>query len=538
MCRKYNMKHSWITLKKTLGLSLGILLFCFGMNTLAEDNSAAKTQTPTVVQNKQVAQNTTDHDSVAEDPSISSMAKTVDKTCAILMAINDYKNVANLDPLNGCNNDIESVNKWLSKLGSTSDEIQILSDDQKKFPNALKPSYNNFNKVLNKAVNQECDRLIVVCACHGISMKNKSFLCPIDVKIIPTLEENEDPLKEGQKNNLLSIDSILTNLKKSKAKEILLILDACRDGGEGNFMTEFEDLLKDDTSFQKEDSCFAVITSCSFNQSAHEISEKIQGAFIFHLMDGLNNRKADYMGCNDGEISLVEAYNYAYSEVSHQFPNQTPEIFMSSQNKNINLMKYDMTDNPEEIKKIKAPLQFLLQTGIILCNNKWSDKTIKVGVRALNIVLKNSPNNSRAYAVRGSALRVLGKYDLALSDMARIDQKCQIYARLPENGESTIALYKKNDEEVKIEGVEIKENSVLTITQAYGDNYYVTEVDNKRLGDKCGWIKKENIHWKVQLSRDQIIATQNQVARIYNQPAPHYSPNSIHSSPIPPVRFY
>lgn len=530
--REVIMKISWVT--------IWLLIFCFGMNLITEartdsdENSPSQSEmsdAPAVSEKPSEKEGTSeangsgsskeDSPSISKITNISKITKTVDKTCALLFAINDYKGKAGLDPLYGCNNDIASVNEWLKRLGSADEDIQILSEDQAKFPQSQKPTYDNFNEALERTVDQDCNRLIVVCACHGKSLKNKSFLCPFDVKRIPQIEEDEDPLEVGNKNNLISIDHILSELKKSKAKEVLLIMDACRDGdkGQGSFMTEFEDLLKEDSSFEKEDSCFAVITSCSFGQSAHEIHDKDQGAFMFHFMDGLNNRKADYMGCNDGKISLIEAYNYAYSEVSGQFASQTPEIFMSSNNKNIDLMKYEMTADTAEIEKIPSPLQFLLQTGIILCNPEYDDDAVTVGVKALNTVLKNSPNNSQAYAVRGSALRVLKQYDLALLDMSRIHQKCHVFANPSKasTADGTMSLYKTaSDEAEQISDLEIKQNSLLTITEANDNYFYVTEVDNKRLGAKCGWVKKENIDWHVDLSKDQIVATNAQDARAYS----------------------
>lgn len=445
----------------------------------------------------------------------SSDTKSKFKTCALLFAIDNYPEKTGLNPLNGCNNDIMLMYNWLTKQGNSSERISVLSDNQKKFPDALAPTDENFHQAMESLINKECDRLIVVCACHGKSIKNKSFLCSLDTEPI-TIDEfksDEDPLEFGKGKHLISIDDILNQLKTSKAKEVLLILDACRDGGKGNFMTEFEDLLKEEnqSKIEKADSCFAIITSCSFGQTAHEISAKPHGAFIYHFMDGLNSRKADLMGCNDGKISLIEAYNYAYSSVTHEFKDQTPEIFMSANNINICMIEYNMTADPQMIKKLETPLQFLLQTGIILCNNKWKDQFNEIGVNALNVVLENSPNNFQAYAVRGSAYRALGKYDLALLDMAKIDQKMQLYAKKKNEDESIVLIKKPSDP--KTLDVKIKENDVLTITKANGDFFCVSEINNKSLGDKEGWIDRNNLHWNVNLSSGRTVATESQNAR-------------------------
>ena len=486
----------------------------------ANGNFSGGSIAPGVV-NDSIASNSIVGEKVEEDMTVE----------AVLVAINNY-NTAGLSNLKGCNNDIRIMKEWLKAVDTPSESITVLSDD-KELGSAL-PERNTIETELRRKAEISCSRLIVVFACHGISAGGKSFICPMDTKSTEfdglTSEDTETVLQRGTENNLLAVSSILSILKNSRAKEVLLILDACRNRSsseeEGGFMREFMALLNNnDESFQKSNGgSFVVLTSCSSGQSAIEINDthngSDHGAFLYHFVNGLSGW-ADFAACYDGTVSLVEAYNYAYSRVASDAKRlgnreQTPEIFMSSSSGNMKLATYSYppaTENETEI-------QFLMRAGIILADNKWKKNNNAVGVQALDCVLKNVPNNTLAYALRGSALRKLGEYEKALADLQQIGDKFQLYVKLDE-GVSLPLLKPLNDKGVNEESsVKVKNNSLITVSHIQDDYFLVREVDNEAIGDEYGWIHRDYVTWNRNKANDTITATRMQRAtRTVTRPA-------------------
>lgn len=428
------------------------------------------------------------------------------QTEALLFSINDYGFMEQLPPLNGCNNDMREMKKWLIETGTDPRRITHLSDDPALA--AFPPTSARLLEVLEAKIQQTCDRLIVVFACHGISADGKSFLCPqdgtdMDFSQIPP----EETVAAGRRKNLIPLSDLLTLLQKSRAREVLLILDACRDHSEeSSFMREFADLLRhNDTSFSRSKGSFAVITSCSLGQSALEkisVEGESRGLFLCHFLEGLRG-KADFAGSYDGEITLAEAYNYAYSQVSSEASRrnhrQTPEIFMSSRNREMLLARYPFPRRPEA----ETDLQFLLWTGQILADHRYVRKANQVGVEALDCVLENLPNHPLAYSLRGSVHRKLGNFEQALRDLSQVGQKLQVYAQVPQ----PTALKSSPDAESENLSQKIPPESLLTITQIQDDYFYVEELNNLPLGNQCGWISRSQIQWSRRQAQSTLTST-------------------------------
>lgn len=445
---------------------------------------------------------------------------------ALLVSINDYKGAAGLSNLSGCNNDTRIMKKWLETNVTKTATVTVLSDDAAL--SRQSPTYDAILRELQTKAQADCDRLIVVFAGHGVNVGGKSFLCPSDVETTKISDVEQAPL-----NRLLAVTELLALLKKGKAKEVFLILDACRNSSEEKgFMREFAELLKDnDKNFKKEgDGSFVILTSCSSGQEALEIFTKNgdgHGSFIYHFVEGLSGH-ADFAGCYDGDISLVEAYNYAYSRVSDEAQKhkkrQTPEIFMASANGNMTLASSTIPpvgENETDIQFLAniqslTDIQFLMRTGVILANNRRVKSANEVGAKALDSVLDNVPNNSLAYALRGSVRRKLGRYEDALSDLNRIGQKFQLYAKADntEGAKSvtdvSIPLKKTPDRNGEDSGASVKNDTLLTISKIDGDFFFVQEINNEDLGANQGWIPRNAVTWSRKKADNTITATRMQ----------------------------
>lgn len=447
---------------------------------------------------------------------------------ALLVSINDYRGAAGLTSLQGCNNDIRMMKEWLEKDGVSPEAIEVFSDDS-KLSNQL-PELELLQQALKQKAKSNCERLIVVFACHGISAGGKSFICPLNVTStdFENLDDRDEKsiLKEGTQKNLLAVSSILSILKKSQAKEVLLILDACRNSSEEeSFMREFVTLLNEnDQNFRKTDGgSFVVLTGCSSGQSALEIYAKdgtAHGAFLYYFIDGLSGR-ADYAACYDGTVSLVEAYNYAYSRVSDEAQrrnrSQTPEIFMSSSNGNMTLASYSAPPAMDN----ETDIQFLMRIGIILADNRWKAKDNAVAVQALDCVLANVPNNALAYALRGSVRRKLGEYEGALADLEQIGEKFQLFVKCDEGSPLTLQKSKDDKEGQRQDGTKVENNALVTIAAMDGDYFLVSEVNNEAIGDHSEWIHRDNVTWSRVQANETITATgMQQSARVVGSAPP------------------
>lgn len=437
-------------------------------------------------------------------------------TEVLLFSVNHYPQASQLPDLEGCNNDMRAIKEWLVETRTPSSQITLLSDDTTL--SRTPPTSTHWQNALESKIQKSCDRLIVAMACHGISVHGKSFLCPQDTSDVDFSKVSADEVEDvARRRNLIPLSDLLAKLKTALAGEVLLILDACRNHTEEtSFMREFTNLLRQKDSFSRTNAGFAVITSCSLGQSALEIYSadgEAHGAFLYYFLEGLRG-KADFAACYDGEISLVEAYNYAYSQVSseahrrnHQ---QTPEIFLSSQHQEMILVKYQLPSKPEH----ETDLQFLLRTGQILADQRYVKAANRVGVEVLDCVLENIPNHSLAYSLRGSIHRKLENYEQALWDLSQVGQKLQVYAKISQ----PIALKSSPSSQSADLSTTVQQNALLTITQINGNYFYVEEINNLHLGGQRGWISRNHIVWNRQKANSTITATpmQQQSRTLHN----------------------
>lgn len=432
-------------------------------------------------------------------------------TRAILFAVNEYD--GKMPTLSGCVNDMERVREWLRQTHSIQPEhLDILTDRN--------ATYANLEAAFQRASRYPADRLIVVVACHGGSAHGKSFICPQDmVNLDFSGTAGTDPLAAIRERRLFPLSDILTVLKTLPTREILLILDSCRkvEAGSDDFMQEFQELMHNNNQyFQKKESSFAVITSCSFGEKAEEYSfaGKDYGKFLYFFTEGLTG-KADFTGCYDNCVTLTEAYNYAYAQMGNS---QTPEIFMASSSGNLILANYADLPRPADVSQ-ESDLAFLLRTGVLLSNiDRWNENTNKKGLKALDCVLENVPNNALARSVRGSVHRRLGNYEQTMLDWSKVGHKLQLYAgtsapSVNRTATTAISLYASPDLDSTPLERQLEVNDLLTISGIRGDFLLVSEVNNTPVSS--GWIRRSDVYWNYQAASGRTTATQNQRSRDY-----------------------
>jgi len=477
----------------------------------------------------QVAQSATKSGSTAAPKTDPSLKLTVPKDARLLaFGVDNYPPESGLGQLDGCVNDANAVKETFDYAKS-----KVLVNDE--------ATYDAIRKAMEENAGYQCDRLTFFFGGHGINVNGRSFLCPFDAKAaeeiraeLAKIEDKDKVVEEGKKYKLIPLADILNALKEAKATEVLVVLDACRDsdvedsefgGKTGDFMQELIELAKDEKSFDRPNQApFAVLTSCSKDQKASEYENDGQkfGLFTHYWLEGVKSGLAEHSsGLADGRVTLVEAYNYAYSKTYEKtHGSQTPERYMSNVS---NTFVLKVCEDPSETEK-ETDLQFMSRTGRILANVKWSKEDNKVGEDALDCVLKNVPNDVLARASRASLRRKQGNYEGALDDYVKIGEKFQLYAVSDPDAKKDATAKKDEDSTKKVgtyegtkEGtndeIDVHEYDLLTITKIEKDRYYVSEVNNDP--EKHGWIDKKLAGWSLTVNGMNVAtATKTQNARV------------------------
>ncbi len=455
---------------------------------------------------------------------------------ALLIAVEKYSPEARLGgDLSGCVNDIRALKERLDANSTGRDgQTTILSD-----ADGDAPTRERILNALRKKASVDCDRLLVSFAGHGVRRGGKSFLCPSDAKAFDAKssdwKDEEAARKAGNASNLIAVSDALEILKGAKAREVVLLLDACRSNldSRGSFAREFVDMLDED-GFKKENGEFYVLTSCSVGESALEIvapDGETRGLFSYHFVDGLSGR-ADRAGCCDGAVTLVEAYNYAHSQVVAETKGaQTPELFMAvGASKPLTLARVSQEtifqrDGSLRIDELNDR-DYLLYVGAVAADVTWEAAVNELGERTLDAALNAAPNNALALALRGGIRRKLGDYAGALDDWSRVGQKFQLYVKsgrrnpaTPPRDESEKLTYRLR---ASVGGATTDAKAstydLLTVAKIETDSNgkawgYVVEKNNVPLGDAAGWLPLSATAWHWHIADSLVALTKLQPER-------------------------
>lgn len=259
---------------------------------------------------------------------------------ALLVGINRYKYPGELSTLDGCLNDIESMNAALTSqpYGFKLDDIVILRNEQATRANIIK---NFENHLIAKA---EAGAIVVFhYAGHGSTMKNPSDPSGYDNTIVPY--DSRDPQNSVTDIRDKELNALIRRLAK-KTQNITCILDSCRSGtilrtaGKVRRAPEdtrfgnrppaaetFGEAVKSrdagmGSGYSDQDIDYALITGCRTDQLSFELKgkdSKERGALTYHLVQELlkpTSSKRTYRDVMDRVIPAVRG----------EFPNQTPQL--------------------------------------------------------------------------------------------------------------------------------------------------------------------------------------------------------------------
>ncbi len=206
------------------------------------------------------------------------------KNWAIVIGINQYRF---LQPLNYAKRDAELMQNFLLNDAGF-DRIFFFSDDSSPIANkSTEPFRTNLLRVMRQIFEhpfmEAGDNFWFFFSGHGIRHEARDYLMPLD----------GDP--EDVENTGIATHDITNRLRRCGADNIVMILDACRNGGKKSGQG-----IGRPTEKEARRTGVISIFSCGPDQYSYEIESIQQGAFTAALLEGLGIR---------GRCATVERLN-------------------------------------------------------------------------------------------------------------------------------------------------------------------------------------------------------------------------------------
>jgi len=204
------------------------------------------------------------------------------KRWAFLVGVNRYRD-PHFGSLKFCVNDVVELERVLIQLGYT---VKCLHDELDS-ESHLFPTRDNVEAELTAVCNavQPDELLWVHFACHGTLVEREPN------KKEPVLI-TRDIRQNLLKTRSLSVAEVEQYMKVSKARQLILTLDACHSGVDiGRDVTDPEFIR----NVYELAEGFALIAASTAQQKSFEWQEKQHGVFTYHLLEGLSGQ-ADRKG--------------------------------------------------------------------------------------------------------------------------------------------------------------------------------------------------------------------------------------------------
>lgn len=216
---------------------------------------------------------------------------------AVVIGINSWHDVS-IVKLNKARNDAKEFSRLLKEKGEF-DEIVTLTDDNDP-RSSLYPSKNNIQAKLELILEnaEPNDLFLFYFSGHGISDKDENaYLIPADAIF-------EKPFETS-----VSVENIISLLKKKNMKKTLLILDACRET-----VAKVKGAGQNSIRAEKygESEIGAVFFSTGSGSYSYEDHESENGVFTRFLTEGIAGQ-ADTD--HDGTVTFSELENFVQEKV-------------------------------------------------------------------------------------------------------------------------------------------------------------------------------------------------------------------------------
>lgn len=232
---------------------------------------------------------------------------------ALLVGVADYENDGVTD-LEFTVRDVKAVSQALTgTAGFPADNVFTLTSDVENGPN--RPTHLNVLKRLDMLAQRigPNDTFVFYFSGHGYLRDNgRHFLGTVnaDPYNLDTLQVSSIPL-----------DMLRERMKKIQAKQVIFIIDACRNdpekgkGEADNVRTESfsKDFVKAAAETAGGQAGTAVLFACGESERSYEWSEKQHGVFTYYLLDGLSGGRAADAG---GQVTIASLAEYVQGQVA------------------------------------------------------------------------------------------------------------------------------------------------------------------------------------------------------------------------------
>src|SRR5215208_4816577 len=227
------------------------------------------------------------------------------KRWALIIGVDQYKD-KQIGLLNGAANDAKTLAEALIKnAGFPADQVILLASDQ---PEERQPTRANILRRLSNlsSIVPKDGLLLVSFAGHGIERGGQAYLLPSDAQLSDDISFLED--------TAVSVSRVADRIRSTGVKQVLLVLDACRNDPSGradapNRMSEAFKFNFD--ARNREIEAFAVLYATAIGERAYEYTEKRQGYFSWAIVDGMRGAAAN----EKGEVTLASLLKYVQEAV-------------------------------------------------------------------------------------------------------------------------------------------------------------------------------------------------------------------------------
>jgi formylglycine-generating enzyme required for sulfatase activity len=229
------------------------------------------------------------------------------KRFALVIGVDEYQD-EQISRLSGAGNDAKALADALVRYaGFPSDQVILLASDQ---PQQRQPNRGSILQYLSnlRGIVPEDGLLVFSFAGHGVERGGRGFLCPSDARIGGSMALLE--------STGVAVDTVREWIRETGVKQVLIILDACRNdpSGRGETQNRLTDSFAQRFNFDvrnKEVTAFATLYATDVGHVAYEYKEKKQGYFTWTLVEGLKGGAAN----EKGEVTLGGLVKYLQEQV-------------------------------------------------------------------------------------------------------------------------------------------------------------------------------------------------------------------------------
>ena len=229
------------------------------------------------------------------------------KRYALIIGVDQYADTQ-ITTLGGASNDAKALaNALIRHAGFPGEQVTVLASDQ---PAERQPTRGNIlRRLSNMAAVVPPDGLILVSfAGHGVERGGHAFLLPSDSQVSNDVELLEQ--------TAINVSQIRDRIKRIGVRQVLMILDACRNDpvGRANADNPLTAAYTRGFNFDlrnHEVQAFATLYATEVGHRAYEYKEKKQGYFTWILVEALGGGAAN----EKGEVTLAGLVKYLQERV-------------------------------------------------------------------------------------------------------------------------------------------------------------------------------------------------------------------------------